>query len=208
MKLCPNQIYHVYNRGNNKQPIFYEDKNYRHFLKKVKMYMSPYCDILAYSLMSNHFHFQIHANERTNILYRRSNRLPRMKTKPKIELTLFSWGLQQLLSSYTKSINKQFNRTGSLFQQNTRWRKTSSDSLLDDYSLWCFKYIHNNPRNAGLVKSLEEYEFGSYREFVGRSELPLCNIPLAKKLLFLNANEMFHVSDQEIPADVLARLFK
>ena len=120
---------------------------------------------------------------------------------------LFSWGLQQLLSSYAKSINKHFNRTGSLFQQNTRWRQTSSDSLLDDYSLWCFNYIHNNPRNAGLVNSLDDYEFGSYREFIGKSDLSLCNIPLAKKLFSFDTNGMFQEIDCEIPAGVMKRLF-
>lgn len=59
------EIYHVYNRGNNRQTIFFNDKNYLYFLGKVKKYLYPNCDILAWCLMPNHFHFLIHANERS-----------------------------------------------------------------------------------------------------------------------------------------------
>ncbi|MEO5675152.1 MAG: hypothetical protein ABIQ74_10955 [Chitinophagales bacterium] len=40
------KIYHVYNRGNNKQPIFFSEENYLFFLKKVDQYLKPSADIL------------------------------------------------------------------------------------------------------------------------------------------------------------------
>ncbi len=208
MKLQPNEIYHIYNRGNNRQPIFYDESNYRFFLYKVKKYLAPYCDILAYSLMPNHFHFMIHANEKTNIVYRRSNARLRYKRKDLFKLTLFSWGLQQLLSSYTKSINKKFNRTGSLFQQNTRYKRTSSENFLDDYSLWCFIYIHNNPKTAGLVSNLEEYEYASFKDFFCGRTGSICNISLAEKLLSFDLNELFQKTETEIPANIYRWFFK
>ncbi len=208
MKLSPNQIYHVYNRGNNKQLIFYENANYHFFLEKVRRYLVPYCDILAYNLMPNHFHFMIHANEKTNIPYRRSNRLPRTNKKPPVKMTLFSWGLQQLLSSYAKSINKKFYRTGSLFQQNTKSKRTSSDVLLEDYSLWCFMYIHNNPKLAGLVNAPEEYEFGSFKDYIKASPNTICNITLAKELLSFDLNDLLMGPEIEIPSDIVKHIFK
>jgi len=36
MHFTPNEIYHVYNRGNDKQTIFFNDNNYIFFLNKVK----------------------------------------------------------------------------------------------------------------------------------------------------------------------------
>ena len=36
MHFEPNQIYHVYNRGNNKQPVFVTEANYHYFLQKIK----------------------------------------------------------------------------------------------------------------------------------------------------------------------------
>lgn len=41
------QYYHVYNRGNNKENIFIEEKNYNYFLEKVKKYILPIADILC-----------------------------------------------------------------------------------------------------------------------------------------------------------------
>lgn len=207
MNLLPGQIYHVFNRGNNKQQIFYEEDNYKYFLEKMRKYLVPYCDLLVYSLMPNHFHLMICANEITNLPYRRTNRLPHRKRKPHVKMSLFSWGLQQLLSSYSKGINKQFNRTGSLFQQNTRCKRTSSDSILEDYSLWCFIYIHNNPKKAGLVNSPEDYKFSSYQEFLGMSPCPICNVELARKLLSLDLNELFNLKEVEIPSAIKKRLF-
>ena len=56
-------FYHIYNRGNNKQPIFFESKNYLHFVKLFDKYLSRYIDVYAYCLMPNHFHFLIRLKE-------------------------------------------------------------------------------------------------------------------------------------------------
>ena len=50
------QYYHIYNRGNNKENIFIEDKNFNYFLKKMKEYLIPIADVYAYCLLKNHFH--------------------------------------------------------------------------------------------------------------------------------------------------------
>lgn len=65
MKFVENEIFHVYNRGNQKQPIFFNRGNYLYFLQKVRYHLFPICDILAYCLMPNHFHFFIKTNEKT-----------------------------------------------------------------------------------------------------------------------------------------------
>src|SRR5439155_10008512 len=63
MHFEPEHTYHVYNRGNNKTPIFFLAKNYLYFLKKIKTEWLPYCDIYCYCLMPNHFHFMLQPNE-------------------------------------------------------------------------------------------------------------------------------------------------
>ena len=57
MNFEPELPYHVYNRGNNNQPIFFNSGNYLFFLRKIRVEWRRYCDILAWCLMPDHFHF-------------------------------------------------------------------------------------------------------------------------------------------------------
>ena len=97
MRFYPNSLYHIYNRGNNKQVIFPMERNYDYFLKKLAVELKDLCDVLAYCLMPNHFHFLINTNEQSMFT----------KTIGSIEKNVISEGLRTLLSSYTQAINKQ-----------------------------------------------------------------------------------------------------
>ena len=58
VKFFEGRCYHIYNRGCNKDKIFYEEENYLYLLKKVKVYSSELdITVAAYCLMPNHFHF-------------------------------------------------------------------------------------------------------------------------------------------------------
>ena len=103
-------VYHIYNRGNNQQTIFFNPENYFYFLRKCHKYIKPASEIFAWCLMPNHFHFLIEVTNKS---------LEPIKvggtTTP-----LLTNGFRLLQSSYTKGINKQFNRTGNLFQQKAK----------------------------------------------------------------------------------------
>ncbi len=51
--------YHIYNRGNNRQDIFLETRNYAYFLKLYATYIAPIADTYAYCLLKNHFHLMV-----------------------------------------------------------------------------------------------------------------------------------------------------
>ena len=55
-----NHIYHIYNRGNNSQNIFFTRDNYLFFLEKIRKHILPYADVLAWCLMPNHFHLMVY----------------------------------------------------------------------------------------------------------------------------------------------------
>jgi putative transposase len=171
MNFIEKDIYHIYNRGNDSQQLFFEEENYKYFLKLVKQFLSPNCEILAWCLMPNHFHFLIYANEKS-AQYLPSKNIP---------IQQLSEGIRLLLSSYTKAINKKYNRTGSLFQQ-----KTKSKNVYDgkgNYAVQAFHYIHQNPLKAFLVKGMHEWEFSSYKDYTGLRNGSLCNKELAIQLL-------------------------
>lgn len=209
MHLKSGEIYHVYSRGNNRQRIFYDRENYYYFLNKVRQYISPNCDILAYCLMPNHFHFLIHANRKTTFRFRHKKGLDEFSLKSPLKMTRFSKGMQMLLSSYAKGINKKYSRSGSLFRQNTKSKRTSSEFFLEDYSLQCFMYIHNNPVAAGLVQYADEWEFSSIREYMGLKNVDsFCNVKLAKQLLNLDVNEIIYLNNVELPTEVIRKIFR
>ncbi len=120
-------FYHVYNRGNNRQAIFFEPENCFYFLRLVKQHLiANGVDIVAYCLMPNHYHF---------LVYLREQKL--------------SDAMKSLSLSYTKAINQRFNRTRSLFQG----RFHSIHVNQTEYIVMLSRYIHLNPVKAKLVKS-------------------------------------------------------
>lgn len=106
MKFNERSFYHIYNRGNNKQKIFFSDANYLFFIEKMKKYICPNSALLSWILMPNHFHFLVQANHETCKL---------VKHTP-IEINTLTEGIRLLLSSYAKAIQKQENHVGNLFQ--------------------------------------------------------------------------------------------
>ncbi len=201
MKLYPDRIYHVYNRGNQRQRIFFTRDNYLLFLKNVRKYWLPCCDILCYCLMPNHFHFLIKTDGRSvkPFISNNSSRL--------INWTQFSWGTQQLLTHYTRAMQKQEKFTGSLFTQNTKSKQVCSEWSWEDYSLWCFRYILQNPVKANLVKHPGDWEFSAYQDFAGIRKGTLCNISLTEKELAFYLNTFETLMDVEVPMVIVPKLF-
>lgn len=197
MLLEEGQIYHIYNRGNNRQKIFFKPENYLYFLGKFRKYLSPQCDLLAYALMPNHFHFLIYANQHS----------AREVGDHTIKRNAFSEGLRNLLSSYSQAINKQENRTGSLFTQNTKFKCLSDSKDKDVYGLSCFHYIHQNPLEARLITKLEDWPYSSFRDYAGLRKGTLCNQILSQQILIVNFNdfyrESYRVLDKEIIKQIL-----
>ncbi len=138
MKFGEDNLYHIYNRRNNKQQIFFNAENYLYFLYKMRVYLRPHCDILAYCLMPNHFHFLINTNAKSVVA----------KTVGSFEKNAVSEGMRILLSSYTQAINKQEKRVGSLFTQNTKCKCLTTNDLKNNYAFTCFGYTHQNPMKA------------------------------------------------------------
>jgi len=55
-KFEPGLLFHVFNRANNYEDLFREEKNYYYFLKLLKRHLIPISEMYAYCLMPNHFH--------------------------------------------------------------------------------------------------------------------------------------------------------
>ena len=172
MKFLPSKIYHLYNQGNNKEMIFSSPTDYYSFLIKMRKHVLPVCELLAYSLMPNHFHLVIQTTlkscEPVRLGYLTSNRL--------------SNAIRLLLSQYCQDFNKANNRSGSLFRQKTKG-KCLSELKNKDAALLCVNYIHNNASTAGLVPKSADWPYCSLRDYLGVRNGTLCNKNLAFDLL-------------------------
>jgi putative transposase len=158
-----NRIYHVYNRGDNKQTIFFNRNNYLFFLSKVRKEWLPFADILAYCLMPNHFHFLIIANDLACE--------PVFLKGKETHMQKLSKYIGKTLSSYTQAINIEQNRTGTLFQKKTKAKLIEGHSYLPA----CIFYIHSNPIVAGLSTHEDEWEFSSAKDYKGLRNGTICN---------------------------------
>jgi putative transposase len=144
------QYYHIYNRGNNKENIFIEEKNYNYFLQKLKQYILPIADIYAYCLLKNHFHIVLRIKGK--------NEMPE-KFKEKIHLPF-----SNLFNSYSKSINKAYDRTGSLFQEHLQRNKIKNENYLKQLII----YVHLNPIKHRFTEHFVSYVHSSYRSYLSQ----------------------------------------
>lgn len=110
MNITDPGIYHIYNRGNNNQPIFFSNGNYFYFLRKCHYYIKQKGNILSWCLMPTHFHFLIQTTEQS---------FEQVKSGS-IVMPELTNAFRLLQSSYAKGINQQQGRSGSLFQQKNK----------------------------------------------------------------------------------------
>lgn len=190
MKVAKDNIYHIYNQGNNRQPIFFGREDYLLFLKEYRRLVAPFADTMCYCLMPNHFHFMIYANERSMI----------EKKLGSIYIQQLSDGFRRLLSTYAHEINKKNNSIGSLFRQKTRAKliEGGNPNSTLTYAELCFFYIHQNPVSANLVEKNTDWEFSSARDYYGSREGTICNQNLTLNLLGWEGDDLSFVNQQYI----------
>lgn len=160
--IITDEIYHVFNRGVNKNKIFFSEDDYKRFyltalhykfketkfsyfndpgsLELKKESSQPKIEVLAYCLMPNHFHFLL---------------------KQLVDGGI-TWYLQHLTNSFSHYINTKYERVGPLFQG--RFKNILIES--DEQLLHVSRYIHLNPYVSSLVKKMNNYRFSSYLSYI------------------------------------------
>lgn len=186
------ELYHVYNRGHNRNPIFFTKENYYFFLEKAKKFLLPHCDILSYCLMPNHFHFLIRVKPDYPDAY--FQKLEHVSCRnPFLEFPdqILNHHIGVMLRSYTRAVNKRQDRIGSLFQEKTKAKPLAGMKFAERIGqenaasalLTVWEYIHNNPVTSGLVEQQIEWEFSSARDYSPTAKQSLANTRLFQALL-------------------------
>jgi len=136
--ILPGQPQHVIVRGNNRDPIFAADQDYRFCLDKLRQACVKHtCEVHAYVLMTNHAHLLI---------------------TPRTEEGIGKV-IQMVGRYYVRYFNCRYQRTGTLWEG--RYRASLIDT--EQYLLVCMRYIELNPVRAGMTAHPAEYPWSSYR---------------------------------------------
>ncbi len=129
---------HAVQRGHSREPVFYEDADYRAYLDWLREAAERYyCAVHAYVLMSNHVHVLATPRDADSI----------------------SRMMQYVGRRYVPYINYHYGTSGTL------WEGRYKASLVqeEDYLLTCMRYIELNPVRANMVRHPREYRWSSYR---------------------------------------------
>ncbi len=201
MRFEPQGVYHIFNQGNNRERIFFRPCNYDFFMEKIRRHIVPFADIVAFCLMPNHFHLlirvkqggcdqsagyqafkknELHAELR-QIAYASPNGVPdklALKIPAKTRQQRLCHEIGIMLRSYTRAINIQEKRSGSLFRKRTKAktgypnniqfsRPSSGIEYLPFHGYWsrCLNYILINPVTAGLVDRAIDWNYSSALNF-------------------------------------------
>lgn len=209
MDFAIGQIYHVFNRGNNSQTVFFDRENYLFFLEKLRNHILPHADILAWCLMPNHFYLMVSINQIDVVISEYSHGSEGFTSSETLTIPSKKRTINEsigiILRSYTRAIQKQQKITGSLFQKetkalcltepqgvspayfNTHFGMMGNLDLPEtNYLNVCFDYIHQNPVSSKLVDNPEDWEFSSYRDYYCGRKGKLVNRTRAKELGLTN----------------------
>ena len=106
-------IYHIYNRGNNREDIFIEERNYHYFFKLYPKYIIPKSETYAYCLLRNHFRLLVRIKSEEEI--HAFIKTFRVSETRKVSTPSRQFG--NLFNACTKAFNKAYSRRGSLFEK-------------------------------------------------------------------------------------------
>ncbi|MDD5506508.1 MAG: transposase [Candidatus Omnitrophica bacterium] len=131
-------IYHLINRGNKKEVVFKETKDYLYFMKLLKEYSERFdLKIYHWILMFNHYHLLLEIDEPERI----------------------SSCMAGLNRAYTCYYHKTYLTSGFLWQGRFKLQPVQKEG----YLLACGRYIERNPIRANIVFQAQQYLFSSAR---------------------------------------------
>jgi len=137
----PGAVWHLYNRGVNRQNIFLDEGDRNLFLTILERTVHRYGWLVhAWVQMTNHYHLLVETPQ-TNL----------------------SAGMHDLDGDYARAVNKRHGRIGHLFQSRFRDALVEKESHL----LELIRYVVLNPVRAGMVEAPGAWPWSSYRATAG-----------------------------------------
>ncbi len=177
-KFAPNENYHIYNRGNDKRPIFLDNSDYIRFLFLIIFFQSP--SVPFYNISHHVAHyvkhrvFNIDLQIRIRIVKERAVELISFTLMPNhFHILLLekdkggiSRYMQRILDAYTKYWNTKHQKSGHLFQGPFGAKYIETNEQL----LYTSAYIHRNQHELSKWHGKEAlFPWSSYYDYVEKN---------------------------------------
>jgi putative transposase len=139
--IIPGLPYHITQRGNGRQQVFFTEADYLKYLALLRMYTDQFqVDVLGYCLMPNHPHLVAIPHEEDSLAR--------------------ALGLTH--QRYTQMFNATYRRTGLL------WQGRFHACALDEEHFWrALRYVELNSKRANLVSQAWDYLWSSAAAHTG-----------------------------------------
>ncbi|MEW6216017.1 MAG: transposase [Nitrospirota bacterium] len=147
-RIAPNEhVYHILTRGNNREDVFRDRKDYKKYVEILQRYKEKYkFKLYHYVLMRNHVHLVLETTQNGGNL---------------------SEIMKGINLSYAQYYKIKYRHIGHFWQD----RYKSIIISKDNYLLACGSYVELNPVRAKIIEDPKEYKWSSYNTYAyGRKD--------------------------------------
>ncbi|HLO17698.1 MAG TPA: hypothetical protein VK206_22905 [Anaerolineales bacterium] len=171
-------FYRIFNRGNNRENVFLQERNYAYFMELWWKHTFPIAETYAYCLLKNHFHSAVYIKSQADLTSFHATRagydlcVDRGTSRDWIPGNLSGLKLKEpsqyfanLFNAYTRGVNLATGRSGALFECPFK-RIPITD---ERYLMRLIVYIHQNPQKHKFVEDFRDWNYSSYHGLLGNA---------------------------------------
>ncbi len=182
-------FFHIYNRGNNGENIFIQERNYAYFMELWWKHITPIAETWAYGLLRNHFHAAVWIKNREYIYPDLTGLNPKLKEPSQYFSNFFN--------AYARGVNIATQRTGALFER--PFNRIPVDN--EAYLMRLIVYIHQNPQKHKFVTDFRDWNYSSYHDLI--SNVPTRLQRERVHQLFGNREDLIRIHQEVQPLENL-----
>ena len=194
-------FFHIYNRGNNGENIFVQERNYAYFMELWWKHTYQVFETWAFCLLRNHFHVAGYVKDLSDLTNKSPdlnlsvNKATSPSDSPKdltgLKLKEPSQYFSNFFNAYSRGLNIATQRTGALFER--PFNRIPVDS--EAYLMRLIVYIHQNPQKHKFEDDFRNWNYSSYHELT--SNVPT-RLQRDKVLQLFGSREDFIRIHQEV----------
>lgn len=175
-------FFHIYNRGNNGENIFTQERNYYYFTELWWKHISPIAETWSIGMLRNHFHATVWIKNREDLYPDltgfikesddQGSRNMKLSVQPRHGENLSGLKpkeLSQYFSNFFNAYSRGFNianqRTGALFER--PFKRIPVDN--EKYLMRLIVYIHQNSQKHKFVTDFRDWNFSSYHDMISNN---------------------------------------